>query len=328
MKFPYTRMRRARSQVWSRQLIRDVRLSPQDLIWPVFIHQESSSMPIAAMDHVCRMGVDQVIKQAERLHRKGLQAIAVFPVVDAKNKDELGRYALDDANFLFSAITKIKKHLPNLGIIADVALDPYTTHGHDGVLSPDGSVDNDRTCRILAQQAVKLLEAGADVVAPSDMQDGRIRIIREHLENLSMHYGLILSYSAKYSSAFYGPFRHAVGSSGSLAGKSKDHYQMDFHNIDEAVVETQMDVEEGADWVMVKPAMAYMDVICRLSSTVNVPIMAYQVSGEYQMLMKLANGDENQAQTLFYEALVGIKRAGASAIFTYAAPMIIDSLST
>jgi porphobilinogen synthase len=278
------------------------------------------------MENVCRMGVDQVIKQAERLHRKGLQAIAVFPVVDAKDKDEEGSYALNDSNFLFSAIAKIKKSLPDLGIIADVALDPYTTHGHDGVLSQDGSVDNDRTCRILAQQAVKLLEAGADVVAPSDMQDGRISIIREHLENLSMHYGLILSYSAKYSSAFYGPFRHAVGSSDSLAGKSKDHYQMDFHNIKEAVVETQMDVEEGADWVMVKPAMAYMDVICRLSSTINVPILAYQVSGEYQMLMKLANGDEDQACALIYESLIGIKRSGASAIFSYAAPMMIDYL--
>ncbi|MBM4211367.1 MAG: porphobilinogen synthase [Gammaproteobacteria bacterium] len=321
-------MRRTRAHAWSRSLVRETVLLAEDLIWPVFIHQHASSSSIIAMDQVCRLGVDQLLKQAERLHRKGLQAIAVFPVIEPEHKDDMGSYALDDSNFLFSAISKIKQHLPTLGVIADVALDPYTTHGHDGVLAADGSVDNDRTCQILAKQAVKLLQAGADVVAPSDMQDGRVRVIREHLESLSMHYGLILSYSAKYASAFYGPFRQAVGSAGSLAGKSKDHYQMDFHNIKEAYIETQMDVSEGADWVMVKPAMAYMDIICRLSASINVPIMAYQVSGEYQMLMKLADGNEDQVRALFYETLVGIKRSGASAIFTYAAPVMVDFLSS
>ncbi|MDA9832255.1 porphobilinogen synthase [Gammaproteobacteria bacterium] len=327
MRFPNTRMRRSRSQAWSRTLVREVVLTPQDLIWPVFIHNESCSSPILAMENVDRLGVEQVIEQAGQLHQKGLQAIAVFPVVGIEHKDDMGSYALNDSNFLYSAITQIKKAIPTLGVIADVALDPYTTHGHDGILAEDGTVDNDRTCQILAMQAVKLLKAGADVVAPSDMQDGRIHVIRERLESLSMHYGLILSYSAKYSSAFYGPFRHAVGSAGSLAGKSKDHYQMDFHNIKEALVETQLDLDEGADWVMVKPAMAYMDVICRLSGAIQAPIMAYQVSGEYQMLMKLADGNKDQAKTLFYESLIGIKRAGASGIFTYAAPLMLDFLA-
>ena len=326
LQFPEMRMRRSRRHEWSRLLVREHHLAASDLIWPVFLHEKTESEDVASMPGVQRMHVDTLIKKAGDLMKMGLCAIAVFPCIPAEQKDDIGSLALHTDFFLYEAIGKIKSALPEVGVIVDVALDPFTTHGHDGLVDQDGFVDNDRTCAVLCQMAKMLVDAGADVVAPSDMQDGRIGMIRRHLEENNHQNAIILAYSAKYASSFYGPFRDAVGSTGALAGKSKSHYQMDYHQSVEAQLEAQLDVNEGADWLMVKPGMPYLDVVSRLASKQPLPVFAYQVSGEYQMLMNLS-ADAEQQFAHVYESLIAFKRAGARAILTYATPLMLGRLS-
>tara|TARA_Y200000002_G_scaffold382930_1_gene402113 strand:- start:619 stop:1614 length:996 start_codon:yes stop_codon:yes gene_type:complete len=321
MKFPNTRMRRTRKHEWSRLLTGENQISVNDLIWPVFI-QEAPTTKVESMPGVKRYDIDDLLAAITDAVELGIKSVAIFPCVDSRNKDANGTMALDKDNFLYQAIKLVKAKFPSLGLIADVALDPYTDHGHDGVLDDEGYVDNDRTIEILSQLAINLAEAGVDVVAPSDMQDGRIEIIRGALELEGYKDCIILSYTAKYASSFYGPFRDAVGSSNAIKNKSKAHYQMDFSNSEEAILEAQLDISEGADWLMVKPAMPYLDIIAKMTDRFSHPIFAYQVSGEYAMLMDLSSRLQISPEVLFYESLMGLKRAGACAFLTYAAPMM------
>lgn len=322
MQFPSTRLRRTRMQPWSRQLVVENQLTASDLIWPVFIIEgENIAEPIAAMPKVYRYSIDRLVTEAVEAHQLGIQAIALFPVTPAQLKTDDGKEALNPENLVCRAIRALKSAVPTLGIICDVALDPYTTHGHDGIIIND-EIANDASVEILVQQALNQVRAGCDVVAPSDMQDGRIGAIRMALEDEGFHNTIILSYTAKYASAFYGPFRDAIGSLGNLGKKDKKSYQQDPANSDESMREALMDINEGADILMVKPGMPYLDIIYRMKNEFQQPVFAYQVSGEYSMIATCAEHNRLDFEKAMLESLLCFKRAGADAIFTYAAKEI------
>ena len=316
--FPRGRPRRMRRDDFSRRLMREHTLTVDDLIYPVFVIEgKAKTEPVASMPGVMRHTVDRLLAHAEECVELGIPAIALFPAVDKKLKTPDGREATNRKGLIPRTVSALKKRFPGLGVITDAALDPYTTHGQDGVIDASGYVMNDETVAILCRQARVCAEAGVDVVAPSDMMDGRIGAIRDALDEGGFIHTRILAYSAKYASGFYGPFRDAVGSAKSLGRSSKTTYQMDPANTDEALREIALDLEEGADMVMVKPGMPYLDVIRRVKDTFRVPTYAYQVSGEYAMLKAAAaNGWLDEAVCMM-EALLGFKRAGADGILTY-----------
>ena len=320
-KFPNTRLRRLRRNLNLIDLVAETNLSSQDLIQPIFIKENFNGIEsIESMPGINRFGIDEALKEIEEIIESGINTIAVFPVVDSEKKDSKGSEATKRNNFISSAIKTIKKDFPNIILIADVALDPYTDHGHDGILIND-EIDNDVTIQVLIEQALILAEAGADIIAPSDMMDGRIGSIRQSLEDSKFKDTILLSYAAKYNSMFYGPFRDAVNSASNLGKATKSSYQMPIYNKDEAIHEVAMDINEGADIVMVKPAMPYLDIIHLIKEKFKIPTFAYQVSGEYSML-KLAIKEGWLDQKVMLESLISIKRAGADAILTYAAKEI------
>ena len=320
-KFPNTRLRRLRRNSNLIDLVAETNLSSQDLIQPLFIKENFNGIEsIESMPGINRFGIDEALKEIEEVIESGINTIAVFPVVESDKKDSKGSEATKEDNFISSAIKTIKKDFPNIILIADVALDPYTDHGHDGILIND-EIDNDATIKVLIEQSLILAAAGADIIAPSDMMDGRIGSIRQSLEDSNFKNTILLSYAAKYNSKFYGPFRDAVNSASNLGKASKSSYQMPIYNKDEAIHEVAIDINEGADIVMVKPAMPYLDIIHLIKEKFKIPTFAYQVSGEYSML-KLAIKEGWLDQKVMLESLVSIKRAGADAILTYAAKEI------
>ena len=325
-KFPYTRLRRTRSKSGLRSMVAEVNLSVDDLIQPIFIKENlSGSENIDSMPEIKRFGLDVLNKEIEELVSLGIKSVAIFPVIEESKKDAAGLEALNENNFLTKAIKQIKESFPELIIIVDVALDPYTTHGHDGVLDDNGDVDNDASLLTLKQQALVLAKAGADVIAPSDMMDGRIKLIREALEDNNFKNTVILSYAAKYSSKFYGPFKDAVESAKFFGNKTKDTYQMAIGNINEALQEVAIDIEEGADIVMVKPGLPFLDVLKAVKDEFKIPTFAYQVSGEYAML-KAAIEKGWLSNEVIKESLISFKRAGADCILTYSAKEVARDL--
>ena len=325
--YPQTRMRRIRSSGWMRDLVAEHHLQISDLIWPVFITEgEDIVEPVGALPDVERLSIDKLLPQILQAKDYGINAVALFPATPPEKKSEDGSECTNPFNLICRASQAIKDKCPDIGIITDVALDPYTTHGHDGVLE-SGKIVNDETVDILCRQALNQARAGADIIAPSDMMDGRVGAIRQALDGEGYEDVAILSYAAKYASCFYGPFRDAVGSSGVLKGDKKT-YQMNPANTDEALREVALDIEEGADMVMIKPGMPYLDIIQRVKSTFRVPTFAYQVSGEFAMLKHAAqNGAFDYDQALM-ESLLAFKRAGCDGILTYgaieAARIILD----
>jgi porphobilinogen synthase len=324
--FPSTRMRRNRMKDFSRRLISENTLDVNDLIWPLFvteglkIKEEISSMP-----SVYRNSIDELVKEAEEAVKLGIPAIAIFPQINSKLKNSKGSEAINENNLVCRSIKAVKKEFPELGIITDVALDPFTDHGHDGLLIND-EVNNDETLKILAQQSVVQANAGCDIVAPSDMMDGRIGFIRSALDEAGFKNTQILSYAAKYASGFYGPFRDAVGSSTNLGEAGKSTYQMDPANSQEALREVSLDIGEGADMVMIKPGMPYLDIVKIIKDTFQVPTFVYQVSGEYSMLMSAINNKWLDGDKVILESLLSFKRAGANGILTYFAKHIAKKL--
>lgn len=323
--FPSSRMRRLRANDWSRRMTRETSLSPDNLIWPLFVHEKTEAEePILSMPGVSRYSVDAVVEKARSAREAGIPAIALFPAVDSKKKNLKGSEALNSDNIVCRAIHAVKESVPGIGIICDVALDPFTSHGHDGLVrEKDGVIENDETVRVLCDQAVIQARAGCDVIAPSDMMDGRVGAVRAALDSNGFEHVLILSYAAKYASAFYGPFRDAVGSS-SLTGRDKElgfrdkrSYQMDAANSDEALREVALDIQEGADMVMVKPGLPYLDVLYRVKATFGVPTFAYQVSGEYSMLVGACERNWLDRKRVMFESLLSFRRAGADGILTY-----------
>ncbi len=325
--FPGTRLRRMRRDVFSRRLARETDLTADDLIQPLFVIEgKGGREPVASMPGIERLSVDLLVAEAGRLHALGIPAVALFPVPDAASKSEDGREAWNPEGLVQRAVRALKKSVPELGVITDVALDPYTTHGQDGVIDKSGHVLNDATVDALVRQARSQAAAGADVVAPSDMMDGRIGAIRAALEADGRHDTRILAYSAKYASCFYGPFRDAVGSAATLGRADKASYQMDPANSDEAIREVALDIEEGADIVMIKPGLPYLDIVRRVKDTFKVPTFVYQVSGEYAMIAAAsANGWIDEKKTVL-ESLVCIRRAGADGILSYYAGRVADWL--
>jgi porphobilinogen synthase len=314
--YPATRLRRNRRTDWSRRLIRGTQLTIDDLIWPLFIiGGERTNTPVDSMPGVDRLSIDLAVKAAEEAAELGLPAIALFPNTDPALRDDQASEAINPANLVCRAVRAIKKEVPQIGIICDVALDPYTSHGHDGLMN-DGEIDNDRTIEMLIAQALVQAEAGCDILAPSDMMDGRIGAIRMALEENGFTSTQILSYAAKYASAFYGPFRDAVGSGERLRG-DKLSYQMDPANGSEALREVALDIAEGADMVMVKPGLAYLDVVWRVKEAFRLPTFVYQVSGEYSMIVGAAERGWLDKDRVIMESLIACKRAGADAVFTY-----------
>ena len=324
--FPRTRLRRTREKGFLRDLIAENNLSNNDLIQPIFIADQSEDkIEIPSMPGIFRHNLDSLYSEVESLTQVGIKSIAIFPAIEASKKDQNGSHALDESNIICLALAGLSQRFPDIIKIADVALDPYTDHGHDGLLK-DGRIVNDETIKLLQDQALLLAQSGADIIAPSDMMDGRVKAIRDILELNKFTDTVILSYAAKYASSFYGPFREAVGSAKNLGKASKKTYQMNFANLDEALYETKMDIEEGADIVMVKPGTAYLDVVHAIKSKFKVPTFVYQVSGEYSMLQSsIENGwlDKN----VMLESLMCCKRAGADAILTYAAKQIASELN-
>ncbi len=318
MTFPATRMRRMRAHDFSRRLMREVQLTSNDFIWPVFVLEGDDGLePVKSMPGVERMTIDHLLPAAERCLELGIPAIALFPVVPAEFKSDDAREAWNPEGLSQRAVTALKKRFPELGVITDVALDPFTSHGLDGLIDDKGYVVNDETVDVLVKQALSHVEAGADVVAPSDMMDGRIAAIRQALETEGFPNKQILSYAAKYASSFYGPFRDAVGSAGNLGGANKYSFQMDPANSNEALREIELDLEEGADMVMIKPGMPYLDIIRRVKEAFEVPTFAYQVSGEYAMLKAASLNGWLDEQAVVLEALTCFKRAGADGVLTY-----------
>lgn len=314
------RPRRLRRSPWLRAMVEETHLRVEDLIWPLFVQEgEGLVTPVDGLPGVERRSIDQLVEAAREAARLGIPAVALFPVTPAERKTDDGREAFNPENLMARAIRAIKAAVPEIGIIADVALDPYTTHGHDGLLGADGDVHNDATVAALCQQAVVLAAAGCDIVAPSDMMDGRIGEIRAALDEAGYDHVVILSYAAKYASAFYGPFRAAVGSKNNLGKADKRTYQMNPANATESLREVALDLAEGADMVMVKPASLYLDIIARVKEVADVPLLAYHVSGEYAMLKAAANAGMLDEKAATLETLLAIKRAGADAILTYAA---------
>jgi porphobilinogen synthase len=309
-------MRRLRRHDWTRRLVAETMLSPADLIWPVFVIEgEKTRQPIAAMPGVERLSIDLMVARAREASLLGIPAIALFPCIDPAKKSEDGREAADPGNLVCRAVRALKQEVPGIGVLCDVALDPFTSHGHDGVIV-QGDVHNDDTIAMLVRQALVQVEAGCDIIAPSDMMDGRVGAIRAALEEKGHHNILIMAYAAKYASAFYGPFREALGSVKVLVG-DKRSYQMDPANGDEALREVALDIAEGADMVMVKPGMPYLDIVRRVKERFAVPVFAYQVSGEYAMLAAAMEKGWLERDRAMLEALLAFKRAGASGILTY-----------
>lgn len=314
--FPNTRMRRLRQSDWSRRLVSENQLAVSDLIWPIFIIEGTNTREeISSMPGVARLSIDLAVAAAQSAFEIGIPVIALFPNTPAEKRTEDGREALNPENLVCRAARAIKAQVPEIGILCDVALDPYTNHGHDGLLIGD-TIANDETVDILVKQSLVQVEAGCDIIAPSDMMDGRIGAIRAGLEGAHHTNTLIMAYSAKYASAFYGPFRDAVGSGGLLKG-DKRSYQMDPANSSEALREIKLDLEEGADMVMVKPGMPYLDIISLCRNTFDVPTFAYQVSGEYAMLIAAFEKNYLNREKAIVESLMGFKRAGANGILTY-----------
>ena len=320
-------MRRLRRHDWSRRLVAENRLSASDLIWPLFIVEgENRRIPIPSMPGVERISVDEAVREAERAATLAIPCLALFPYTDPKQRDEDGSQALNPDNLVCRAIRAIKKAVPEVGVLCDVALDPYTSHGHDGLLR-DGVILNDETVEILVRQALVEAEAGCDVIAPSDMMDGRVAAIRAGLDRAGFADVSIMAYAAKYASVFYGPFRDAVGSAATLVG-DKRTYQMDPANGDEALREVELDLAEGADMVMVKPGMPYLDILRRVKEAFGVPTFAYQVSGEYSMIMAAAQNGWLDGEKVMLESLIAFKRAGACGVLTYFAPRVAAALKT
>ncbi len=325
--FPQTRMRRMRYNDFSRRLMRENRLSVDDLIYPMFVTEGSNQREsISSMPGIERLSLDLLLAEAHELYDLGIPAIALFPVTSADKKSEHAAEAYNPEGLVQRSVRALKKAVPELGIITDVALDPFTTHGQDGLVNQDGYVINDETIDVLTRQALSHAEAGADIVAPSDMMDGRIGAIRQALEAENHINTLILAYSAKYASSFYGPFRDAVGSAGMLGKGNKYSYQMDPANSDEALREIQLDLQEGADMVMVKPGMPYLDIIRRVKDQYGVPTFAYQVSGEYAMLKAASMNGWLDEKQIVMESLLAFKRAGSDAILTYYAKSVAQWL--
>ena len=325
-KYPLTRLRRLRANRSIRDLVAENKLSVDDLIQPIFVKESLQDKEvIESLPEIFRHSEKSILKEIEELVNLGIKAVAIFPVIDEDKKDEKGSEAINENNFLNNVIKTIKQNFPEILVIADVALDPYTTHGHDGVLNSDGDVDNDMTLKILEEQALNLAKAGTDIIAPSDMMDGRIGVVRKALEEKNFKNTMILAYSAKYSSKFYGPFKEAVESEKFFGNKTKDTYQMAVANVDEALHEVALDINEGADIVMVKPGMPYLDVVRVVKDKFQMPTFVYQVSGEYAML-KAAVEKNWLSEDVMFESLLSFKRAGADCILTYAAKEIAKNL--
>ena len=318
--FPATRLRRPRLNAWSRQMIKETHLTRDALIWPLFVREgEGAAEPVKTMPGVFRHSIEGLVEQARMAVELGLPAIAIFPCIDDADKDDDGTAAANGNNLVCRATAAVHAAVPDIGIITDVALDPFTNSGHDGVIK-DGQIANDETIAILVKQAVVQANAGATIIAPSDMMDGRIGAIRAALDKAGHHDVMVMSYAAKYASAFYGPFRDAVGAGKTAATIGKDTYQMDPSNSDEAIREIAMDINEGADFVMVKPGMPYLDIVRRAATETNIPVFAYQVSGEYAMIKVSAASGGIDGRCAMMESLMAFRRAGAHGILTYFAP--------
>ncbi len=314
--FPHLRMRRNRRTAWSRDLVRENSLQVSDLIWPLFVIEgKETTVPVPSMPGVERHTVDRLVRKAEQAAELGIPAIALFPNTPSSLRSADAREAFNPDNLVCQAVRAIKDAVPDIGIMCDVALDPYTSHGHDGLMD-GGEILNDATIEALVKQSLVQAQAGCDIIAPSDMMDGRIAAIRAALEGNRLQHVQIMAYSAKYASGFYGPFRDAVGSSGTLVG-DKRTYQMDPGNTDEAIREVALDIAEGADMVMVKPGMPYLDIVQRVKATFRVPTYAYQVSGEYAMIMAACQNGWLDPKKVISESLMAFKRAGADGILTY-----------
>ena len=319
------RPRRNRKAEWARRLVRENVLTTNDLIWPMFVVDGNNTRtPVASMPGVDRLTVDQAVRDAERAMKLDIPCIALFPYTEASLRDETGSEALNPNNLVCQSVRAIKKEFPDIGVLCDVALDPFTSHGHDGLIE-DGKILNDETVAVLVRQALVQAEAGCDIIAPSDMMDGRVGAIREGLDQAGFLDVQIMAYAAKYASAFYGPFRDAIGSAKTLTG-DKRTYQMDSANSDEALREVELDIAEGADMVMVKPGMPYLDVVRRVKDAFSMPTFVYQVSGEYAMIAATANNGWIDGDRAMMESLLGFKRAGADGILTYFAPKAAERL--
>jgi porphobilinogen synthase len=318
-----TRLRRNRRTEWARRMVRENVLTTDDLIWPMFVSGGRRS-PVESMPGVDRLAVEDVVRGAERAAKLTIPCIALFPYTDPGLRDESGTEALNPDNLVCQAVRAIKKDVPNIGVLCDVALDPYTSHGHDGLMR-DGTILNDETVAVLVKQALVQAEAGCDIIAPSDMMDGRVGAIRKGLDNAGFKDVQIMAYTAKYASAFYGPFRDAVGSSTTLTG-DKRTYQMDFGNSDEALREAELDIAEGADMIMIKPGLPYLDILARIKDNFGMPTFAYQVSGEYAMLMAAVQNGWLDGDKAMIETLTAFKRAGADGVLTYFAPRVAENL--
>jgi len=320
------RMRRNRRNEWTRRMVRENQITADDLIWPVFIMDgENARAPVPSMPGVERLSVDQAVREAERAAKLRIPCLALFPYTDPELRDETGSEALNSDNLVCRAIRAIKKEVSDIGLLCDVALDPFTSHGHDGLLK-DGEILNDETVAVLIKQALVQADAGCDIIAPSDMMDGRVGAIRKGLDAAGFTNVSIMSYAAKYASVFYGPFRDAVGSSKTLTG-DKRTYQMDPSNTDEAMREVALDVAEGADMLMIKPGLPYLDIVQRVKETFAMPTYAYQVSGEYAMIMAAAQNGWLDGDRAMWESLTAFKRAGADGVLTYFAPRVAEQLS-
>lgn len=312
-------MRRNRQLPWLRSLVTEHRLTTDDLVWPIFVHDGTGAdVPVASMPGVSRFSIDRAVEAVKEASGLGIRAVALFPVTDPSKKTPDGDEALNPQNLVCRTLERLSRACPDMGFIADVALDPYTTHGHDGLLR-DGRVVNDETLAMLRKQAVLQAQAGSTMVAPSDMMDGRIGAVRDALDEAQLSDVAVLAYAAKYASAYYGPFRDAVGSKGNLGKGDKRTYQMDPANSDEALREVALDLEEGADAVMVKPGQPYLDIVRRVKDTFHVPTFVYQVSGEYAMIQAAAAQGWIDGDAVLLEALLAFKRAGADAVLTYGA---------
>ncbi|MFO1108471.1 MAG: porphobilinogen synthase [Bradyrhizobium sp.] len=319
------RPRRNRKSEWARRMVRENVVTTDDLIWPMFVVDGNNTRtPVASMPGVDRLTVDQVVRDAERAAKLDIPCIALFPYTEPSLRDEQGSEALNPDNLVCQSVRAIKKEFPDLGVLCDVALDPFTSHGHDGLIA-DGKILNDETVAVLVRQALTQAEAGCDIIAPSDMMDGRVGAIREALDGQGFVDVQIMSYAAKYASAFYGPFRDAIGSAKTLTG-DKRTYQMDSANSDEALREVELDIAEGADMVMVKPGMPYLDIVRRVKDTFAMPTFVYQVSGEYAMIAGAARNGWIDGERAMMEALLGFKRAGADGILTYFAPQAAEKI--
>jgi porphobilinogen synthase len=325
--YPTTRLRRNRRDAWSRRLVAESVLAPADLIWPVFVHEEAGRAPVEAMPGAFRLSIPALVDAAGEAAELGIPTVAVFPAVDPALKDPEGREALNPENLVCRAVAAVKAALPGLGVLCDVALDPFTSHGHDGVIR-DGYVANDETVAILARQAVVQAAAGCDIIAPSDMMDGRVGAVRRALDEAGFERVRIMSYAAKYASCFFAPFREAIGSASSLGSADKRTYQMDPANGDEALREVALDIQEGADMVMVKPGLPYLDIVRRVKDAFRLPTFAYQVSGEYSMIKAAAEKGWLDGERAMLESLLCFKRAGADGILTYFAVEAARRLKT